>query len=520
MEHLDTRRKLTIIFSVMSAMLFAALNQTIIGTALPRIVSSLGGMEYFNWIFTIYMLASSMTAILVGKLSDIYGRKRFILIGIGVFFFGSLLCGLSNSIMQLIAYRGIQGFGAGMIFSTSFASIGDLFSPRERGRWQGLMGSVFGLASIFGPTLGGFIVDNADWHWIFWIFLPFGVLAFVLIWMLFPSTPQKVKEPIDYLGSLFLIMTMVPLLLAFSWAGTKYAWGSDVTLGLFMASLAAFICFVRTEHQAASPVLPLSLFKNRIFSVSHLSGFTMGAGMFGAIMYMPFFVQGVLGTSATGSGFVVMPMMVSMVVSSALTGQRITKTGRYKHFALLGLLLMMTGMTGMAMMDTETANTTAMVHMIIVGLGLGCAFPVFNLTIQNAVEHKYLGVATASTQLFRQMGGTIGVSLFGTVMNSRMEVKLSEVSPNLDPQLPELNPEMLMDQEVLSELKLSIPPEAQDSFIQSIGIMREALSYSLSAVFLCGALVTLLSFLFTFLIEEIPLRQTNHISPKAEEHAG
>ncbi len=350
MEHLDHKRKITIMIAIMSAMLFAALNQTIVGTASPKIISDLGGYEYYSWVFTSFMLASSVTAILVGKLSDIYGRKPFILVGLVIFMIGSFFCGLSGTIIQLIIYRGIQGFGAGIIMSTAFTAVGDLFSPRERGKWQGLMSAVFGLASVFGPTLGGYIVDNADWSWVFWIFLPIGVIAFFLIMTMFPSVKKKEGESVDYFGSLFLAFTLIPMLLAFSWAGTKYEWGSVEIIGLLFASLIALILFIFVEKKVSSPVLPIYLFENSVFTLSNLIGFFLGAGMFGTIMYMPFFVQGVIGTSATASGFVMMPMTLSMVFTSALCGQLISKTGKYKSLALFGLLVMAGGMVSMSMM--------------------------------------------------------------------------------------------------------------------------------------------------------------------------
>lgn len=529
MEHLEQKQKIMIMLAIMSAMLFAALNQTIVSTALPKIVSELEGLDYISWVFTIYMLASSVTAILVGKLSDIYGRKPFILIGMGIFVVGSLLAGISDTIFQLIAFRGVQGFGAGMIMSTSFTAVGDLFSPRERGRWQGLMGGVFGLASVFGPTLGGYIVDYYHWAWVFWIFLPFGIVAFALIWNLFPTKERQEAVSVDYAGSVFLTTTIVPLLLAFSWAGSKYDWTSMEVIGLFTASVISLAVFIWIERRSESPILPLALFKNSIFSLSNAIGFFMGAGMFGAIMYMPFFVQGVIGTSATASGFVMMPMTLSMVLASAIGGQIITKTGKYKWQALIGLLVMSLGMFSLSVMNAETTNTTAVINMIIVGLGLGLSFPIFTLTVQNAVEQKMLGVATASSQLFRQIGGTIGVSIMGTVMSYRMTDELQrlsekvgyntgkQVSPELAEKLAMLkNPQVLMDPDKLVAIQASLPGAMKEMFAGMIQILREALGYSLSGVFIAGATVVLSAFVLTFFLKEIPLRKSNQ-EPASED---
>ncbi|MFZ3590994.1 MDR family MFS transporter [Bacillus sp. DJP31] len=515
MEDLDKKTKITIMIAIMSAMLFAALNQTIVGTALPRIVSDLGGIEYFNWVFTIFMLTSSVTAILVGKLSDIYGRKPFILIGIGIFIVGSLLCGTAESIVHLIIYRGIQGLGAGMIMSTAFTAVGDLFPPRERGRWQGIMGSVFGLASVFGPTLGGWIVDNIHWKWVFWVFLPFGIVAFLLIMSLFPSVERKPSEKIDYAGSILITFIIVPLLLAFSWAGTEYDWSSPLIIGLFISSIASLFLFIQVEKRAKSPVLPLRLFKNDIFSLSNIIGFMLGAGMFGAIMYMPFFIQGVIGVSATASGLIMMPMMISMVFSSAIIGQLITKTGKYKIFALVGLLIMSAGMVSMSTMSLDTANWSAVMNMIIVGFGLGACFPVFTLTVQNAVNQANLGVATASTQLFRQIGGTVGVAVMGSIMTVRMEEKIVEAMSKLPTGVSGeglssfSNPQILMNPEQLDLAKKSLSAEMLPLFDELIIILRESLAFSLTGVFLIGAIIMAIAFVLTLFLREIPLRQSN-----------
>lgn len=529
MEHLDQKKKIAIMISIMATMLFAALNQTIVGTALPRIIAELGGMEYYSWVFTIYMLTSSITTILVGKLSDMYGRKPFILTGIAIFITGSFLSGTSGTIIQLVVYRGIQGFGAGMIMSTAFASIGDLFAPRERGRWQGLMSASFGLASVFGPTLGGYIVDHFEWHWVFWVFLPVGLIAMGLIWSLFPTVPRKEKASIDYAGSLFLTLTMVPMLLAFSWAGSKYAWGSVQVLGLFAAAVIALLVFLFIERAARNPVLPLSLFRSSIFTVSNASGFLLGAGMFGVIMYMPFFVQGVLGTSATNSGFVTMPMMLSLVIGSALGGQIISRTGKYKWLAFAGMTFMTVGMLLMSFMTASTSMGLIVAYMIMVGTGVGFGMPVFTLTVQNAAEPRLLGVATASSQLFRSLGGTIGVSLMGTVLAHRIATRMMElggtetaagpapsVSPDVAERLKALgNPQLLLDPPKLAELRETFPESMRGMFDNLVAKLHDALGYGLSGVFLTGCFIVAGALVLTLFLKEVPLRSA--MKRKGEE---
>ena len=519
MESLEFKKKIVIMLAVMSAMLFAALNQTIVGTALPKIISELHGINYYSWVFTMFMLASSVTAILVGKLSDIYGRKIFILVGIGIFTLGSFLCGLSDTMVQLIIFRGIQGFGAGMIMSTSFTVVGDLFSPRERGKWQGLMTSIFGVSSLIGPTLGGWIVDNADWHWVFWVFLPVGVIAFLMILIIYPSHTVKTKEPIDYFGSLFISLTIIPLLLALTWGGNEYAWSSTPIVTLFIFAFIAFFFFFYTEKRVASPVLPLDLFKNKIFTISNIVNLIIGIGMFGTIMYMPFFIQGALGSSATKSGLIMMPMTFCMVCASAICGQLISKTGKYKIFVILGLLVMGTGMFSLSLMDLHTTSIRAVINIIIVGVGIGLCLPVVTLAVQNAVSQKLLGVATSSVQLFRQLGGTVGVAILGSIMNMSLQKRMSDLTSNAEvgvqiaqnPSLGQLqDPQILMNHDELTNIRESLAPELQDTMSSMIAMAREALSYSLTNVFFIASIILCIGFLLTFLLKEIPLRLSNN----------
>ncbi|MGM7702706.1 MDR family MFS transporter [Pseudalkalibacillus sp. Hm43] len=523
MEHLPLRKKITIMVAVLASMLFAALNQTIIGTAMPKIVSDLGGMPYFSWIFTIYMLASSVTAILVGKLSDMYGRKPFILLGLGMFIIATFLCGTATSIFMLILYRGFQGLAGGMIFSTAFASIGDLFSPRERGRWQGLMGAVFGLASVFGPTLGGYIVDHFAWKWIFWIFLPVGFVAFILIMRLFPSVPRQAHGKIDYFGSVFLAATIIPLLLAFSWAGNQFAWGSFQVIGLFALSVVSLIAFLVAEKKVENPVLPLNLFKNSVFTISNVIGLLIGMAMFGAIMYMPFFIQGVIGTSATTTGFIMMSMMLSMVASSTIVGQLITRTGKYKKLAILGLTTMGIGIFSLTTLTSASTNMDAILRLIIIGLGLGCSFPIFTITIQNAVAYKHLGVATSSVQLFRQLGGTIGVSIMGAIMNiimsSNMKSSAEAVSSGATGGSVEKlsDPKLLMDPDQLQAIRSQFPQDQLDTFVKVVEMMRTALSDALSGAFMFGAIMMVVAVGLVLFLKEVRLKTSNQEDDEEEE---
>lgn len=528
METLDKKQKLLIMIAIMAVLLFSALNMTIVGTALPKIVSAIDGIEYFEWVFTIYMLTSSITAILVGKLSDIYGRKVFILVGIIIFSLGSLLSGFSADIIQLIIFRGIQGFGGGMLMSVSFATVGDLFSPRERGRWQGALGGVFGVASLFGPTLGGVIVDHFKWSWIFWIFLPIGIVAFILIAKLYPNVEKKEKERVDYLGSFVLSVVIITLLLGFSWADSKYAWDSIQIVGLFTVSILSLALFLYIETKVKSPVLPLHLFKNSVFAISNVVAFLLGMGMFSVIMYIPFHVQGVAGKSATTSGLVEMAMTIAMVLSSALVGFLITKTGKYKKMAIIGLMVMAIGIYLNTLLSVDTSLTTLIFYLIVTGLGMGVIFPVFNLTVQNAVKHKYLGVATATSQLFRELGGTIGVAIMGSIMANKMSGKINEIDVpeasfrdipdgSIQMDMEKLqDPQILMNPEALDVIRNDLPEPMVGTFNQIIEALREALSYGLSAVFMFATFAVLLTVILTFFLKEVTLRTSNNDEEEEE----
>ncbi len=528
MEHLTQKKKLSIMIAIMAAMFFAAINQTIVSTAMPKIISILDGMDYYTWTINIYMLTSTIATVLVGKLSDMYGRKPFLLIGILLFMVGAFLTGTSNDVFQFIAYRGIQGIGAGIIQSSAFTAVGDLFPPRERGKWMGLLTAVFGFSSVLGPLLGGYLVDHLDWHWLFWIFLPIGIIAFGMIMALFPKVEGSGKQSIDYIGSLFMTIAIVPLLLAFSWAGTEYAWGSVQILGLIAASVIFAIVFVLVERKVKNPILPLHLFKNNIVTVSNLIGFIMNFGMMGAMIYISFFVQGVLGISPTYAGYVTMPMSIVMVISSTIIGQLISKTGKYKRFALIGVPTMIAGMAIMIFMNSVPM---AILSMIVFGLGLGIGMPVFSIATQNAVSHKELGVVTASTQLFRNLGGTIGIAVMGTVMANNLKTNLENTMQNssvvkdlatVDPKITEqivgfANPQALMNKPLLEQTEASLPADVQPVFAKMIEGIRDALGDTLSTVFLTGTIVLVVAFLLVFFLKEIPLRTTNQASPEGEK---
>ncbi|MBO8128893.1 MAG: MFS transporter [Peptococcaceae bacterium] len=500
--------------AIMTGLLFAALNQTIIGTAMPRIIAKLGGMEYYSWIFTMYMLTSSIAVSLVGKLSDIYGRKLFLLAGLTVFMAGSLLSGLANTIFDLIVYRGVQGLGGGMIMSTALASVGDLFTPRERGRWQGLLGAVFALASIIGPVTGGYIVDHFEWHWVFWVNLPVGIVAFGLIATLFPQVKGE-KEPVDFAGAFFLTATLIPLLLALSWAGIDYPWTSPTIAGLFTAAGVALVLFIWTESRAASPIVPLHLFRNSIFTITNIIGFLTFIGMFGTTMFIPLFVQGIIGVSATYSGLVLIPLMLSNVTANAISGQITSRTGKYKIMVITGAAILSAGIYLLSCMDINTTNAEAVRNMIITGIGLGITMPLTILIVQNAVPYRLLGVATSTAQLFRSLGGTVGVAVMGTVLVGRMNVEMAKNMPATAKQFASShhlallhNPQALLDPGTINRIRASLPPEMMGAFREVMAALKQSLAVSLEQVWLCALVAVGIALVLSFFVKEIPLQDT------------
>lgn len=536
MNNLNDKQKVTIMIAIMTAMFFSAINQTIIGVAMPRIIATLGGLDYYTWVITIYLLTMAVATILVGKLSDIYGRKPFLLGGIGIFVIGAFLSGLSADIFQLIIYRGITGIGAGMIMSTAFTAVGDLYLPRERAKWTGLMSGIFGISSVLGPLMGGYIVDNLDWHWVFWVFLPLGIIAFAMIYKLFPKVPRREGESIDYFGSFFLTVTIVALLMAFSLAGEgagKFGWSSWQIIGLFGLTIVALIAFIITETKVKTPVLPLSLFKNDIVTISNLAGFLLGMGMMGVMIYTPFFIQGVKGISPSGSGLIMMPMSIFMVFATTFAGAYMTKVGKYKGLAVMGLSVTAVGIFLLSTISINTPIYLMIAYLCVVGVGLGASMPVFSLTVQNAVSLRQLGVASASSQLFRSLGNTMGIGILGAVMSSRMASRMKEmfadgsmneasaVPPEQAEQLGQLmNPEILMDQPKLETIQNGLPADLQGTAANMIASVKDVFGDALTTTFLAGAGIMVVAVIVAIFLREIPLVSAMDAKPMTSKKEG
>lgn len=414
---LSRRATLAAMAGLLLGMLLAALNQTIVSTALPVIVADLGGVAHYSWVFTAYMLAATVTTPIYGRLSDIYGRRRFFAAGIVIFMAGAIVGGTASSMTQLIIARAIQGMGAGALIPLAMATIGDLIPPADRGRWQGLTGAVFGLASILGPTTGGWIADHTDWRWVFFVSLPVGViaLAVVVVTLRIPPHPERGMK-VDYLGAALLAGGLSSGLLATVRGGEDGAWGSAEIVGLYAVAAALLAAFVWWERRVDEPILPIELYRTRTFTAASLAAFLMGTGMFGTIMFIPLFVQGVLGASATSSGLVLTPLMLALMLASVGSGQIITRTGRYRWALLAGPIVLAASFVLMAEMDAGTSRTYATVAMAVCGLGLGLVMQNLILVIQNVVPTRHMGAATSAGQSARTIGGTIGVAVMGAVL--------------------------------------------------------------------------------------------------------
>jgi MFS family permease len=540
LSEISKSQKIFLMLGVMSAMLLSSLDQTIIATAMPKIVHELNGLEHLSWVFTAYLLASTIVVPIAGKISDIYGRKIFYIVSITIFLLGSILSGLAQSMTQLIFFRAIQGIGAGAIMANSFTIVGDLFPPRERGKWQGMLGSVFALSSITGPMLGGWLTDNASWRWTFFINMPIGVLALILVYCLMPKFTSAIKDKImDYKGSFTLTIGLITFLLGFVWGGNQYSWNSIQIIGLFIISIISFFAFVRIERKAKEPILPLSLFQNSIFSVSILIVFLIAMGMFGAILYIPIFAQVVLGVSATSSGTMLTPMMLSNVFASVIAGQIISRTGKYKLLTIFSLTIILIALLLLSMISYETTRTELILESMFLGMGIGMGFPVFAIAVQNAFEYSKLGVATASTQLFRSIGGTVGVAIMGTILNNSLSSKLSVLSSesfvqnlskfniNLGTSGIDINRLQDITSAVTkvqflkdtSGLPLVVRSEMLQAFSKFNTEISQILASSIANIFLISFFLTLIAFVAAFFLREIPLRKS-HVHKPILEKAG
>ena len=505
---------------VMLAIFLASLDQTIVGTAMPRIIADLGGFDRFTWVTTAYLVASTTAVPIVGRLTDLYGRKQFYIAGIAVFLVGSVLAGLSQTMNQLIAFRALQGIGGGVMMANAFISIGDLFPPAERGKYQGFVAAVFGLSSVIGPTLGGFITDTLSWNWVFYVNIPVGIPVIALFVRYFPAVrPARPEHGLDYAGMVALVLAVVPLLLGLSWGGVQYEWASPQVITALAVSAVMTVAFVVIEVRAPEPIMPLDIYRNRVVSISLLAIMLTGFGMFGGIIFIPLFFQGVLGSSATSSGSFLTPMMLGIVVGAAISGQLLSRAGgHYRIQGLVGIGIMVTGVFMVSRMTGDTSYGRAVANIVVMGFGLGTTFPTFTIAVQNAVPYSLMGVATSATQFYRSIGGTLGLAVMGSVMASRFADGVAaslpaDVERALPPgQLTELinKPQALVNEEAMAGLRASFDQmgaEGAELTQRLLDVLRTALASSIGDVFLIGTGVVAAAFVVTLLLKEVPLER-------------
>jgi EmrB/QacA subfamily drug resistance transporter len=508
---------------VVAAMLMAALDSTIVGTAMPQVIADLQGFEHYTAVTTVYMLAATACVPIAGKLSDLYGRKPFLLSGIGIFVAGSALCGASTTMTQLVLFRGLQGLGAGFAQAMAFTTIADLYPPARRGRVTGLMGAVFGLASVVGPAVGGFLTDGPGWRWCFYVNVPIGGAAFAILFWLFPHiVAARTDRPrIDWLGALTLVLAVVPLLLALSWGGRDYAWGSPVVVSLLASGLVMGAAFLLVERRAPEAILPPALFRHRVVWTAAAASTIISFAMFGTLLFIPLFIQGVIGRSATSSGAVLTPMMFAIIGASMLSGQIITRIGRYKAIAVTGVTITSMGLFLLSGMQAATAYSSVLINMIVMGIGLGVTMPVFTIAVQNAVDVSQVGIATSAIQFTRSMGGAIGAAIFGAVLANRFGPALrAAVPPGVPPALLARfeNPQALMNPETARQMA-DASPEALEALAPVVAAVKQALAVSIGDVFLVGAILAAVGVIFALRMVDLPLRTTNRRTALESEPA-
>lgn len=503
-----------VFLGLLLGMFVSSISQMIVGPAIPIIVADLGGMDHYSWVATAAMLASAVIVPVIGKLSDLYGRRSFYLGGLVIFMLGGIVCGVAPNFWVLVAGRAIQGMGMGTLMPLSQTIIGDIVPARHRGKYQGFMGAMFGVSSIAGPILGGVITELLTWRWLFFLVLPLGLVAFFAIgrFLNLEHTPRRAQ--IDVLGVLTLGPSLVALLLATSWGGSTYPWLSLPVVGCYIFGTIGLIAFVLIERRAAEPILPLGMFRNRVVLFSNISAFCVAMVMFGTIIYIPVYAQGVLGFNAAESGLILVPLMLGNITFGLVAGFFISHTGRYKTLMLIGLGMMAAALVPLTRLAVATPWWQVLVAIIMMGIGLGLVFQQYLLLVQNAAPRKHLGVSTSIIQFFRNIGSTLGITIFGTIMNAGLATAVvahlsPEVAEELGDVLEDIDPGVLID----TGAPVDLPPEAYEA-------LQHGLADQLSSAFMVGVPLIAIAFIATLLIPNLPLRESLSDDPPAPDKGG